>query len=172
MDALNERISRVIEYSKLSASEFADEIGVQRSSVSHITSGRNKPSLDFLIKVKDRFPALEWNWLIKGDGEMLRQENKPEPVEIVKPKNIFPDLFAMANDETFGTTESEDRIQKQNPRESAVPDQPSAERFTDDSQRLENKISKQQILPVDNQQHKICRIVIFYESGKFESFEP
>ena len=48
---LNERISEIINYSQLSASEFADEIEVQRSNISHITSGRNKPSLDFLMKI-------------------------------------------------------------------------------------------------------------------------
>ena len=51
---LNERISKVISYSELSSSEFADEIDVQRSNISHITSGRNKPSLDFLIKIKEK----------------------------------------------------------------------------------------------------------------------
>ena len=61
---LNERIAKILEYSGYSASEFADAIEVQRSSVSHITSGRNKPSLDFLIKVKNRFPELQWDWLI------------------------------------------------------------------------------------------------------------
>jgi DNA-binding XRE family transcriptional regulator len=54
--SLNERISKVIEYSQLTSSEFADEIDVQRSSISHITSGRNKPSLEFIIKIKSRFP--------------------------------------------------------------------------------------------------------------------
>ena len=65
---LNERISKVISYSELSSSEFADEIDVQRSNISHITSGRNKPSLDFLIKIKERFPELQWDWLITGQG--------------------------------------------------------------------------------------------------------
>ena len=67
---VKDRILSVISYAELTASEFADEIGVQRSSVSHITSGRNKPSLDFLVKIKDRFPELAWDWLITGQGEM------------------------------------------------------------------------------------------------------
>ena len=172
METLNERISKVIEYSNLTASEFADEIEVQRSSVSHITSGRNKPSLDFLIKVKERFPALEWDWLIKGEGEMLIQEKDKEPAEPAKPKSIFPDLFAMVDDDRFGVTESEDRTQKLSPRESVIPDQISAERKISDSQRLENKEIENTTLPSDNQQNKISRIVIFFENGKFQSFEP
>ena len=69
---LKERISEVIAYSQFSLSEFADEIEVQRSSISHITSGRNKPSLDFLMKIISRFPELEWEWLIEGKVEMLK----------------------------------------------------------------------------------------------------
>jgi DNA-binding XRE family transcriptional regulator len=72
--SLNERISKVIEYSNLTSSEFADEIDVQRSSISHITSGRNKPSLEFIIKIKSRFPEILWDWLITGEGEMLKSE--------------------------------------------------------------------------------------------------
>lgn len=52
---LNERISKIIEYSELTASEFADEIEVQRSNISHIASGRNKPSR-FLLRSKTVFP--------------------------------------------------------------------------------------------------------------------
>ena len=80
--SLNERISKVIEYSGLTPSEFADEIDVQRSSISHITSGRNKPSLEFIIKIKSRFPELLWDWLVTGEGEMLKSElpeEKPVP---------------------------------------------------------------------------------------------
>ena len=59
-----DRFTKVIEYSGLTPAEFAEEIGVQRSSISHIVSGRNKPSLDFITKVKSAFPKLEWDWLI------------------------------------------------------------------------------------------------------------
>lgn len=89
---LNERISGIIEYSNLTSSEFADEIDVQRSSVSHITSGRNKPSLDFLIKVKEKFPELEWEWLLRGNGEMLIKP-KESTEETEKNKPSLPDLF-------------------------------------------------------------------------------
>ena len=53
---LNSRVQKIINYSELSLSEFADELGVQRSNISHVLSGRNKPSLVFLMTVKDRFP--------------------------------------------------------------------------------------------------------------------
>jgi len=54
----------------MSASQFADEIGVQRSSVSHVLSGRNKPSLDFVTKIIETYPDINSDWLISGKGEM------------------------------------------------------------------------------------------------------
>ena len=73
---LNSRVQKIINYSELSSSEFADEIGVQRSNISHVLSGRNKPSLDFLMKIKDRFPEIQWEWLIEGKGAMVYSENE------------------------------------------------------------------------------------------------
>lgn len=168
---LNERISKIIEYSELSSSEFADAIDVQRSNISHITSGRNKPSLDFLIKIKERFPEIQWDWLIKGEGEMLI---KPDPEIIVEKQTptSLPDLFSLIDDENFGITESEDSVQKEIPRESKIfPPLPEKEKISD-SQRLEVQEIPTNTQPSENQKNKIIRIVMFYDNGKFESFEP
>lgn len=172
---LKERISKVIAYSELSLSEFADEIEVQRSSISHITSGRNKPSLDFLMKIKNRFPELEWEWLIEGEGEMLKKPVIPLETKVTpeKPKpTSLPDLFSLINDEAFGITESEDRITIDKPQESNISEQRVEKQIISDSQRLE--IPKP-IIPsetIDKEEVKIKRIVFFYENGKFETFEP
>lgn len=168
---LNERIAEIIIYSKLSASEFADEIEVQRSNISHITSGRNKPSLDFLMKIKERFPELQWDWLILGQGEMI---SKPEiEVAVEKPKaTSLPDLFSLINDENFGLTETEDKVSKDDLRESKISVQSPVSERIDDSQRLENKEDILESQRTEIQQNKIKRIVWFYENGKFESFEP
>ena len=68
----------------LTASQFADRIGIQRSGLSHILSGRNNPSLDFVLKVLKAFPELEPVWLLQGKGPMyanmsgsLPKEEKP-----------------------------------------------------------------------------------------------
>lgn len=58
----------------LSASKFADIVGVQRSSMSHILSGRNNPSLDFIQKVMRSFPHVSGDWLISGGGEMTKNQ--------------------------------------------------------------------------------------------------
>ena len=172
---LKERISKVITYSELSLSEFADEIEVQRSSISHITSGRNKPSLDFLMKIKNRFPELEWEWLIEGEGEMLKKPVIPLETKVTpeKPKpTSLPDLFSLINDEAFGITESEDRVAPENPQESNISDLPFEEQKISDSQRLEIPKPEIPVETTDKQEVKIKRIVFFYENGKFETFEP
>ncbi len=182
MDSLNERISKIIEYSGYSASEFAETVDVQRSSISHITAGRNKPSLDFLVKVKDRFPELQWDWIIKGEGEMLReletaetseQENKPRTTSL-------PDLFNLIEGDYLGSTESEDTItaspgsgtSAQTAPESTIYLQRPAQEILDDSQRLAENPANRSVQDSDYKADKVKRIVLFYESGKFESFEP
>jgi len=180
---LNERISKVIEYSRLTPSEFADEIDVQRSSISHITSGRNKPSLEFIIKIKSRFPEILWDWLVTGEGEMLKSElaeivePDDEPAEITEEEKptptSLPDLFTMINnDKDFGAEESEPEPSKINLRESSEDVQGPAQEKITDSQRLEYQKTEILSQAIGNQQGNIKRIVIFYDNGKFESFEP
>lgn len=62
------RLQKVIDYYGESASSFAEKIGVQRSSISHILSGRNKPSLEFVLKILSSFPDVELYWLLNGKG--------------------------------------------------------------------------------------------------------
>ncbi|MDR6547033.1 DNA-binding XRE family transcriptional regulator [Chryseobacterium rhizosphaerae] len=180
--SLNERISQVIEYSNFTPSEFADEIDVQRSSISHITSGRNKPSLEFIIKIKSRFPELLWDWLVTGEGEMLKsslpeitvheEEAHDDEKEKGRPTPL-PDLFTMMNtDDEFGTDEMEAELPGECPAESVIPAQSKAQEKISDSQRLENSADQIISQAIGNQTNKIKRIVLFYENGKFESFEP
>ena len=68
------RLQRVMEYYQISASGFADKIGVQRSSISHILSGRNKPSLEFIMKVLSSFPEVDLYWLLNGKGDFPNQD--------------------------------------------------------------------------------------------------
>lgn len=171
---LNNRISKIIEYSNFTSSEFADEIDVQRSSVSHITSGRNKPSLEFIIKIKNRFPEIQWDWLINGEGEMLKNEEKiiPDTTEQDIPKTTaLPDLFSLIDDESFGRKEVSEEINFQTSPETNIHVQATISPKIDDSQRLGIQEEKVNLENTVNQNDKIKRIVIFYESGKFESFQ-
>tara|TARA_B110000003_G_scaffold273645_1_gene311817 strand:+ start:2108 stop:2398 length:291 start_codon:yes stop_codon:yes gene_type:complete len=60
------RLEEFIKSKKISKSAFANQIGVQRSSIAHFFSGRNKPSLDFYIKIKEKYPEVDLNWIISG----------------------------------------------------------------------------------------------------------
>jgi len=73
---LIDRFKYLIKLNNLNASAFADKIGVQRSSVSHILSGRNKPSLEFIQKVLTEFPKVSADWLINGKTNI--ESNKTE----------------------------------------------------------------------------------------------
>ncbi len=62
------RLERILEFYGLSAAAFADKIQVQRSSISHLLTGRNKPSLEFILKVTSTFPEVDLYWLLEGKG--------------------------------------------------------------------------------------------------------
>jgi len=64
----------------LKSSELADNIGVNRATISHILSARNKPSIDFLNKLLRAYPNLNANWLISGIGYMYENKNIQENI--------------------------------------------------------------------------------------------
>ena len=80
--AIVSRIEEVRKNHQLTAASFATKIGVQRSAISHILSGRNKPSLEFLMKIHDSFDEVNLEWLILGKPSPLSQDleilNNPE----------------------------------------------------------------------------------------------
>lgn len=83
-----ERLQKVIDFYSESASSFAEKIGVQRSSISHILSGRNKPSLDFVMKILHSYPEVELYWLMNGKGQFPSQPNSSESPHSNNPKKI------------------------------------------------------------------------------------
>ena len=74
-----------MDYYQLSASAFADKIKIPRSSISHLLSGRNKPSLDFVLKIINKFDTVELYWLLKDEG-YFPKENDTSPNPIPPPK--------------------------------------------------------------------------------------
>jgi transcriptional regulator with XRE-family HTH domain len=85
-EEFTKRLQKVIDFYGESASSFAEKIGVQRSSISHILSGRNKPSLDFVLKVLSAFPEVELYWLMNGKGDFPAQKNQIEKTQITEVK--------------------------------------------------------------------------------------
>jgi transcriptional regulator with XRE-family HTH domain len=79
---MNERLTTFLHAEQLSPAQFADLMGVQRSGVSHILSGRNKPGFDFFLTFLRKFPATNIEWLISGRGKMYKD---------VETQSLFPD---------------------------------------------------------------------------------
>ena len=69
------RLQKIMDEYELNATNFADEIDVGRSSISHILSGRNKPSLEFVMKVIEAFPEVELYWLLNGKGTFPKKKS-------------------------------------------------------------------------------------------------
>lgn len=109
IDDFIKRLQIILDYYGLSASAFADRIDVQRSSISHLLSGRNKPSLDFILKVIEIFPEVDLYWILNGKGNFPKSERKIEerkdtPIlenskteEKIK-SNLETDLFTQMNE--------------------------------------------------------------------------
>jgi transcriptional regulator with XRE-family HTH domain len=69
---MTNRIELILKTQNLTPTQFADAIGIQRSSLSHILARRNNPSLDFVTKLLNRFPEISSEWLLTGKGQMLK----------------------------------------------------------------------------------------------------
>jgi DNA-binding XRE family transcriptional regulator len=88
LEEFKQRLEQIRSHYDLSAAALADAIGVQRSGISHLLSGRNKPSLDFVLKVVDHFPEVDLYWLLKGVGQ-FPGEGVPAPGE-ARPRQKSP----------------------------------------------------------------------------------
>lgn len=79
-EEFSKRLKIIFDFYDLSASTFAEKIDVGRASISHILSGRNKPSLDFVLKVVSTFEEVELYWLLNGKGHFPKSQS-PTPEE-------------------------------------------------------------------------------------------
>ncbi|MCB0466322.1 MAG: helix-turn-helix transcriptional regulator [Aequorivita sp.] len=72
------RLEKILEYYSITATVFAEKMDFNRSTISHLLSGRNKPSLEFVMKLLQKFPEVEMNWLLFGKGSFpATSESKP-----------------------------------------------------------------------------------------------
>lgn len=82
-----QKLELILSYYQLTASSFADKIGVQRSSISHLLSGRNKPGLEFVIKIVEYFPEVDLYWFLMDMGTFPKSELS-QPKEPIKQETI------------------------------------------------------------------------------------
>ena len=84
------RLQKIMNYYEINASTLADSLGVLRSSISHLLSERNKPSLDFVLKITEKYPEIDLYWLLYGKGSFPKEEPREEPKEKLPPKKVTP----------------------------------------------------------------------------------
>lgn len=93
-DDFIKRLEIILDYYTLSASAFADSIGVQRSALSHLMSGRNKPSLDLIMKIVETYPEVDIYWLLNGKGNFPKEKGIQSPSSAPVIKERDADLFS------------------------------------------------------------------------------
>lgn len=81
---MKERIIEFLKKENKTSAQFAEEIGVQPSGISHILSGRNKPSLDFIVKMLEKYNYISSDWLIFGKGPMYKETRQPDLFSYLK----------------------------------------------------------------------------------------
>jgi transcriptional regulator with XRE-family HTH domain len=106
-----QRMYKIMEHYNLSAATFSDEINVQRSSISHLLSGRNKPSLEFVLKIVDHYEEVTLDWLLYGRNSFpTSQKNNAKDQEekiISSPTQNRKDTALLIDKSQKKTTPSE-----------------------------------------------------------------
>jgi len=83
-DAFIKRFKEILEDNSITASVLADELEIQRSSISHLLSGRNKPSLDFILKLLKKYPEINMYWLLNGTGAKYKADKATFKEKIIE----------------------------------------------------------------------------------------
>ena len=148
-DDFIKRLEIILDYYSINASAFADKIGVQRSSLSHLLSGRNKPSLDFILKILDVYPEVDLYWILNGKGNF--------------PKNNFTAT------ESEPTTSSTSIPLSTNP-SPAITEDLFSKSIVEETKTTSPKHSNEMIKNLFEED--IEKIVFFYKDGTFKTFNP
>ena len=84
------RLEKIFEFYGLSATAFSEAIQFNRSTISHQLYGRNKPSLEFVMKVLQTFPEVELQWLLNGKGQFPSQKKVVTPLPVSSTHSSTP----------------------------------------------------------------------------------
>lgn len=183
--AVAERIKQFIDHLGITITQFADNTGIQRPSMSQMLSGRNqKISITTIGKIHERYPILSIYWLLYGDGPMLQSESSkiPEALPMTATTStptgeeselpIGGSPYMSLFDDESGTNAAEDTDKTEYAKENGSNRAPSLTKPTEnETGRLTNapNISTRQ---GDAKNRRIVKIMIFYSDSTFESFSP
>ena len=149
------RIKQIIDKEKLSPTQFASEIGVQRSALSHVLSGRNNPSLDFMMKIKARYPEINLDWLLLGKGKMTGTTEKKEPVQSV-------------------ATKKDQKIEEQSEIQFKVKQDELDEVVKTKSDKIKVEVPEKEAIASDRAEDKDTpvKIILLYPDDTYKTFNP
>jgi len=151
--AFSDRIAQILVHYKLSPKDLAELTGVQRSAISHIINGRNKPSISFISNLTEALPNLSSNWLLHGKGEIEDQGRSSEVTDVTNDSRNYS-----RNNVTDVTNDLSNKLPTE-----------LSERLVSDHQ---DSSSNAPSPPVKKNPHKqLVRVICFYDDGSFESFE-
>lgn len=147
---MKDRILQIMQKEGLSNVEFAEKLGISTSSLSHIFSGRNKPSLEVVMRIHKACPYINLNWLLYGDGEM---EEPTSPISHVDLFTQTPENREIPAEEPAGAD-----FRKENPSGSPV--------------YVPKEIVREEVKYIEKPHPKITEIRIFFDNGTYEVFKP
>ena len=159
----------------ITAKQFAEEIGIQPSGMSHILSGRNNPSLEFVNKVIRRYPEIDANWLLLGKGQMYGQLGMRNEELGMRNEGFLsePTLFSVPE-----AAPSPAPIYTPTPEQEPVPEQKEEEReevnlqdFASVDREQEKELQKEPA-PVTTDRRRLVKILFFYDDRTFVEYRP
>ena len=172
-----ERIELLMKCYDLSPSQFADRTGIQRASVSHIISGRNKPSLEVMLKIYEAFPGVDMKWLMMGVGEAPVCQALPDVVVNTPQETLFAEHAVARQTESplFAAPSTEPvlpAVEESKPRRSAM-QQPQREKVAPGPRPRRSlqggRLAQMATLQAEK---KIKEIRIYYSDGTYETLIP
>lgn len=177
---MKDRIILLIKAKNLTAAQFADQIGVQKSGISHIISGRNNASLDFIQKILIRYPEVNMEWLMFGKGPLFKENESlgdklaETDREITNTSSVL-DLFSSTDsDFTPSTTNNpQGNINKRVPQYNEKPFELIENKLNTSERSVKSGVSNSNPHNSLNvQSKKIVKIVEFYADNTFSEYFP
>lgn len=99
------RLQIILDYYGVTATAFSEELDFNRSTISHLLSGRNKPSLEFVMKVLQKYPEVELYWLLNGKGSFPADQNQKDTSvqkTLIEPSKEIPIQFSVEKNQDSG----------------------------------------------------------------------
>jgi len=163
---MKDKIEKILLYLGISPSQFADELGVQRSGISHILSERNKPSLEFIQKVLLKYKEVNPEWLMTGKGEMLRGSVQRSLFSLTPEQISVPD----SSQTDLANKTSEHIIEDQKINDLTISTFSSENHANSHESNTESRSIIGNILDQNNKE--IEKIVLFYKDKTFSVYKP